>query len=416
MKRLLAVLAFVLTLPILAAEPAPSDANLWLQWRGPTRDGQVSGSTWPSNFKGLEQLWRVDLAEGYPGPIVAADRVFVAETKDRKEEIVRCLDRKTGKQLWEYGWPGSMTVPFFAARNGSWIRSTPAYDGECLYVAGMRDVLVCLDGKTGKERWRADLMARFKSELPTFGFVCSPLVDGDAVYVQAGGAFVKLNKKTGETIWRTLDDKGGMMGSAFSSPTIATLQGRRQILVQTRTTLAGVDETDGKVLWSQKIPAMRGMNILTPTTYKDSIFTSAHSAKTYRFDVLPTNTPSIKTAWELPMDGYMSSPVLVGKYAYLHLRNQRVACIDVEQGKTMWTTSQTFGKYWSMAAQGDRILALDERGILYLLKANPDKFELLDERKISNQETWGHLAVAGDEIYVRELKGLIAFRWKQADK
>jgi len=30
----------------------------------------------------------------------------------------------------------------------------PAYDGDSLYVAGMRDVLVCLDAKTGKQRWR----------------------------------------------------------------------------------------------------------------------------------------------------------------------------------------------------------------------------------------------------------------------
>ena len=65
-----------------------------------------------------------------------------------------------------------------------------------------------------------------------------------------------------------------------------------------------------------------------------------------------------------------------------------------------------------MVTQGDKILALDQRGILYLLKANPEKFELLDQRQVSKQETWGHLAVAGDEVFVRELKAIRAFRWK----
>jgi hypothetical protein len=64
-----------------------------------------------------------------------------------------------------------------------------------------------------------------------------------------------------------------------------------------------------------------------------------------------------------------------------------------------------------MVAHGDKILALDNRGMLFLLKANPQKMEVLDERKLSDQETWGHLAVVGNELFVRELKALSAWRW-----
>ncbi|MFO0877495.1 MAG: PQQ-binding-like beta-propeller repeat protein [Gemmataceae bacterium] len=382
----------------------------WMQWRGPQRDGIVQGPPWPATLQGsaLEERWRVELAEGYPGPIVGKDRIFVVETRTKSDEVVRCLDRKTGKQLWEYSWKGSMTVPFFASANGSWVRSTPGYDGESLYVAGMRDVLVCLDATTGKPRWKADLMERYKTPLPAFGFVCSPLVDDQAVYVQAAASFLKINKKTGETLWRTLSDGGGMYGSAFSSPIFATIQGKKQIVVQTRTTLAGVDLDKGTVLWKQEIPAFRGMNILTPTMHGDAIFTSAYGAKTYLFR---PEKDGVKTVWTLPMDANMSSPVIIGKHAYLHLKNQRFTCIDLENGKTCWTTAKPFGKYMSMVAQGDRILALDQRGILFLFKANPEKFEQIDERRVSKQETWGHLAVVGDEIYIRELKGLTVFRW-----
>jgi outer membrane protein assembly factor BamB len=386
----------------------------WPQWRGPDRDSIVRGPAWPDNFKGLEKIWRTELDKGYPGPIVSEDRVWTAETKG-KDEVVRCLDRKTGNQIWETSWPGSMTVPFFAAANGSWIRATPAYDGESLYVAGMRDVLVCLDATTGKERWRVDFMERYKTPLPAFGFVSSPLVEGDAVYIQAGASFLKINKKTGETIWRTLKDGGGMYGSTFSSPTFATLGSKRQLLVQTRTTLAGVEPEDGSVLWSQDIPATRGMNILTPTVYKEGVFTSAYGAKTYLFNIKKADDKlGVQTGWDIKMEGYMSSPVVIGNHAYLHLRNQRVTCVDLDTGKPTWTTPKTYGKYWSMIAQDDKILALDERGILYLLKANPEKFELLDEKKVSDQDCWGHLAISGDELFIRELKGISAWKWKAA--
>ena len=47
------------------------------------------------------------------------------------------------------------------------------------------------------------------------------------------------------------------------------------------------------------------------------------------------------------------------------------------------------------------------------MEVNPEKFELLDEATVSKQETWGHLAVAGDMLFVRELKAVSAFRWKK---
>ena len=394
-----------------AREPA-----LWPQWRGPTRDGIVGGPAWPDTLKGktLQPVWRVEVGEGYPGPVVAADRVFVAETKGGKEEVVRALDRETGKQLWEHSWEGAMSVPFFARSNGSWIRATPAYDGESLYVAGIRDVVVCIDAGNGKERWRADLRARHATIVPAFGFVCSPLIDGDSVYVQAAASFVKLDKQTGKTLWRALVEDADQYGSAFSSPVVATLAGKRQLVVQSRTVLAGVDPGDGKVLWKQPIPANKGMNILTPTVYKESVFTSAYGAKAYRYGISKDGDAfAVTNAWTLPVAAYMSSPVVVGKYAYLHRQNQRISCVDLEAGKVAWTTEKTFGKYWSMVAQGDKILALDQRGTLYLLKANPEKFELIDEIAVSKQETWGHLAVAGDMLFVRELKAVSAFRWKK---
>ncbi|MBV9124294.1 MAG: hypothetical protein JO112_13125 [Planctomycetes bacterium] len=120
-------------------------------------------------------------------------------------------------------------------------------------------------------------------------------------------------------------------------------------------------------------------------------------------------------AWTSNAQGYVSSPVVIDGYGYLHLQNQRFTCIDLKTGERTWT-SDRFGKYCRLVAQGDRILALDQRGILLLIKANPKQFELIDSQKVSEEDTWAHLAVSGNELYVRELNALAADRWEVTGK
>lgn len=406
-----------------AQEATVGAAATWHQWRGPSRDGIVAGPTWPEDLSSerLEKAWHVDLGPGYSGPIVTERTVFVTETRDAKTEHVRALDRETGREVWQASWEGAMSVPFFAASNGSWIRATPAYDpGEAgaagrLFVAGMRDVLVCLDSETGKEVWRVDFVKDLGSTLPAFGFVSSPLVLGDAVFVQAGGGFCKLDKATGKMLWRVLDDGGGMNGSAFSSPFVADVGDTRQILVQGREQLAGVDPESGKVLWQRPVEAFRGMNIVTPTVAGGRVFTTSYGGGSFLFDVPATGAAPGEAAWRNKIQGYMSTPVIRDGHAYVHLRNQRFAAIDLATGKEDWI-STPYGKYWSLVMQGERILALDETGDLRLVRATPEKFELLGEAKVSQRESWAHLAVtagsAGTELWVRDISGITAWRWK----
>ncbi len=412
------VLALLIASTIQAAAPEaqPATGATWDQWRGTTRDGRVPGSDWPDTLQGdtLQPLWRVaQLAPSYSGPIVSESLVFTTETKDKSTEIVSALDRQTGEVRWRVEWPGAISVPFFAKANGDWIRATPAYDGEFLYVAGMRDVLVCLEADSGRENWRVDFVKELGSPAPDFGFVSSPLVDGDAVYVQAGASVVRLDKTSGKIVWRTLEDAGGLFGSAFSSPVLAELHGQRQLVVQTRQKLAGVDPETGEVLWSQIVPSFRGMNILTPTVVGDAIFTSSYQNKSWLYNIVrEQDTFTVAEAWNNKAQGYMSSPVVVNGYVYLHLGNERFTCIDLKTGQRTWTSTPQ-GKYASLVVQGDRILALNEQGTLLLIRATPEKFDLLDSRKVAEGDTWAHLAIVGEELYIRELDALSAFRWRK---
>lgn len=400
---------FLLLLSSLSLLAADSD---WTQFRGPERSGAAPGAPWPENFKGLQQSWQVKLDKGYPGPIVDAARVYVAETATAETEIVRALDRKTGKELWRASWPGKHSVPFFAKKNGDWIRATPAFDGQTLYVAGMEEVLVALDAVTGKEKWRVDFPKQFKVAKPDFGFSSSPLLDGDSLIVQAANSVIRLNKKTGAVEWRVLAREADIMDSgAFSSPAMATLNGRRQLLIQSRTNLFGLDPATGAVLWSQEVPHYRGMNILMPTVWGNKVFTSSYRMDSYMFEISANGAKlESKEVWRNKAKGYMSTPIVLDGYAYLHLANQRFTCIDLRNGETKWTT-EPYGQYWSMAVRDGKILALDERGQLLLIKASPEKFELLDTKEISNSPTWAHIAVAGNELFIRELNAVTAYRW-----
>lgn len=399
-------------LALLSAAPLP--AADWPQWRGPQRDGHFPGETWPDKLdpNHLRQMWRVDLGPSYSGPVVSGRRVFTTETQDKRLEVVTAFDRQSGQQLWRAEWPGALSVPFFAKSNGDWIRATPACDGERLYVAGIREVLVCLDVRDGRERWRFDFVKQLDAPVPDFGFVCSPLLDEDGVYVQAGASLVKLNKRTGAVIWRTLKDAGGMWGSVFSSPTFATLHGQRHLVAQTRAKLAGVDPADGTVLWEQPVEAFRGMNILTPVVLGDTLFTSTYGGKTIGFKVAQADGKfTVTETWQHKAQGYMTTPVVIDGVAYTHLKSQRAMAIEIATGKELWTTSDSFGKYWSLVARGDRILALDQRGELLLFRANKEKFDLLDRRKLTKAETWAHLALADSQVFIRELNALVAYTW-----
>ena len=239
------------------------------------------------------------------------------------------------------------------------------------------------------------------------------MVDDGAVYIQTGGAVCKLSLEDGSLIWKTLENGQGMMSSgAFSSPMIAELAGVKQMVVQTRTELCGVDLATGNVLWKEKIDAFRGMNILTPLVMGDKIFTSAHSGRAQLFEIKKSDSDawSVVELWNQRTQAYMSSPIVLDGQIYLHLKNERFTSLDTANGEANWTSSPV-GKYWSMASNGDSILALNNKGQLRLISPNSEKYEVVDEVSVA-KDSWAHLAVQGDLVIIRDLNALKVYSWK----
>ncbi len=106
----------------------PAHSADWNQWRGNLRDGSQTGNLWPASIgeKSLVPKWETEkLGASYSGPITDGKVIFTTESTKSRESIL-AYGLEDGKLKWKQNWPGKMKVPFFAGRNGSWIRSTPA--------------------------------------------------------------------------------------------------------------------------------------------------------------------------------------------------------------------------------------------------------------------------------------------------
>ena len=400
-------------------------AEDWTQWRGANRDGVVGGKKWPATLgeSNLKLKWRIELGSSYSGALLDKDTVYITEsTAGNKTDTVQALDRTTGKLKWKHEWQGtgSWKVTYPGRVNGSWIRSTPAIANGKLFVAGMHDRLLSLDTKTGKKLWEIDFQKQFKTPIPGFGCVCSPMVDGEFIYMQAGASFCKIEQDTGKIVWRTMKGEGGLRGGGFSSPVIAELDGKRQILLQARSELTGIDIDSGAVLWRQPVRAFLGMNILTPLPYENGVYTGTYRSGAFYYSINQGDDGWIsKEKWKIgsKASAYMSSPVLYEGHAYVLIQDGNFACYNLRTGKECWRSEKQFGsgrhgKYMSLIRQGNRILALDQGGGLHLIKADPEKFQLIDSKKVSTQPTWSHIAVSDEQVAVRELNAISLYDWK----
>src|SRR6185437_10068802 len=146
-STLLASLWLAASLPCVRAQD-------WPQWRGPNRDARVAVFTAPKVWpKELSEKWKVTVGEGDATPAFVGGRLYVF-TRQEGQEIARCLDAATGKELWreEYAMQGA-TGP---ASGHAGPRSSPTVSDGKVLCLGVRGTLTCREAATGKLLWRKD--------------------------------------------------------------------------------------------------------------------------------------------------------------------------------------------------------------------------------------------------------------------
>jgi outer membrane protein assembly factor BamB len=200
----------------------------WPQYLGPTRNAVSSEKgllrAWPAD--GPKVLWTVPLGEGFGGPAISEGKVYIYDRAENKTNILRCLDLATGKEEWNFSFEATGTID----HNGS--RSTPAIDGDRIYICDPFGNFHCIDKKTHKALWQKNIWKDFGgADVPRWAIAQNPLVYQNMVIVASQtdkAGLVAYDKQTGNIIWKT--DK--LPGSAgYVSPMMVKINGEDHLVM-----------------------------------------------------------------------------------------------------------------------------------------------------------------------------------------
>jgi outer membrane protein assembly factor BamB len=388
-------------------------AQDWPQWRGPNRDGMVAAISipqiWPSSLK---LKWKAEVGAGHSSPVVAKGKVYLFSRQDNNE-VVSCFSLDAGKLLWRKDYPAPYSMNFAAYAHGKGPKSTPALHDGKLYTLGISGILSCFEAETGNLLWRKEFSKKFAKTSPLYGVAMSPLVEGNLLVVHVGGhdqgALVAFDAKTGETKWSWEGD-----GPGYASPIAVEIDGTRQIVTQTQNYIVGVDANSGKLLWSIPFTTDYDQNIVTPVIHKSTAETRLI------FSGLDKGTMAVKVSkrgnewaiveiWKNPEASmYLNSPVVNGDrlFGLSHLRKGQFFCLDVRNGKTLWTSEGRQGDNAAILSAGDFLFFLTNEAEMIVAKASAKAFEPVAKYSVADGDTWAHPVVLGKQILIKDASTL----------
>ena len=397
----------------------PANAADWGAFRGPKGNGIAEGEGYPTTWGPEENIkWKVKLpAPANSSPIVAAGKVFVTCAADEgKKRSLYCFDRKDGSQLWvqtvelDRVMPTHVTNPYCS--------STPASNGECVVVWHATAGLHCYD-MAGKQLWSRDL-GEFKHY---YGYGSSPIIYQDRVILNCGPGkrvFVTaLELATGKTLWETDEPQkgdgetregGGDMGS-WSTPAVAQVDSKDQIVCAMPTRVNGYDLQTGELLWWCK--GLSGPN-------NDVVNSSPMIADGFCIVASGFRGPSIgfvmggkgditgsNRRWitEKRNPESVGTGILLGKHFYKpNAKPGTIECLSAETGESAWKARAR--DHWaSIVLAGGNLYATTQKGVTTVFKPNPDKYEEVASNDL-DEDTNSTPAFSDGQIFLRTFEHL----------
>jgi len=431
-------------------------ADDWPQWMGPQRDGiwREQGIVEKFSTNGPPILWRTEINAGYCGPAVSSGRLYLLDRKkgpplERKSgdktipsaagnERVLCLDAASGKQIWEhiYDCPYRIGYP-------SGPRATPLVAGGRVFTLGAMGDLLCLDAQDGKLIWEHHFLKDFAIEPPTWGYAAHPLLDGERLICLVGGtnsAVVAFDKGTGKVIWTALSAPE----IGYAAPVIATIAGKRQLVIWHPDAIAGLEPETGKELWTQKYPAegkpqRPEVTIAMPRVVGDRIFVSSfyHGALMVQVTSEPFDA---RVVWDRHSsrrselnDGLhtvMCTPVWKDRCIYGVCGGGELRCLDANTGDRLWESDAAVGGKLGLFGNAfliqhdDRVFIWNDQGELILGRLTPSGFERVSQAKLldpientrGRDVLWCHPAFANRCAYVHNGKELLCVSLARSDQ
>jgi len=439
------------------AASAPAEQH-WPHWRGPLANGLAPNGDPPSRWSETEKVkWKFKLpSEGLATPVIWGDRIFLVsaiatgkrpegapaqpapqpQTQQQPQAkpegqrrggrfggggggrggggapneayqfVVLCLDRPTGKLLWqkvareEVPHQGHQPSHRFAS-------ASPVTDGEQLYVSFGSWGVYCYDFN-GNLKWERD----FGKMRTPFGEGTSPVVhDGKLIinWDHDGDDFIAaLDTKTGQTIWKT--DRTER--TTWVTPAVIPTSQGTQIVVPAPSKTRGYDLATGKVLWECGGQAS-GNVVPVPVVGHGFVFAmSGHqgnSVQAIRYDRTGDLTGTDGVAWSLSRNApHVPSPLLYDDLIYfLSNNNPILSCYEAKTGQPHYEAQRLEGMrggYPSPVGAAGRVYFVGPDGTALVIKKGP-QFEVLATNKLEDQFQ-SSPAIVGKELFLRGFKQL----------
>ena len=443
-----------------ATTAAPVPNENWPQWRGPLQNGVAPAANPPTTWSETNNVkWKVKIpGSGQATPIVWDNRVFIqtaiptgkkieAKPAEASEQppaprpeaggepprtgpggpggpgggkgrggfgggpkptevyqfAILCLDRGTGKVLWQQ--VGREEVPHEGYRQGegSFASSSGLTDGKHVFAYFGSRGLYCYD-LDGKQQWEQDL-GKMRMAMG-FGEGSSPVLYQDTLIVnrdnEDNSFIIALDKNTGKTLWKKPREEH----TSWSTPLIIERDGKAQAVVTATGKIRSYDVASGEVLW--ECSGLTRNVIPCPVADADRVFCMSgfqgNALLAIRLGRTGDLTGGDAIAWtHNKSTPYVPSPLLYdGKLYFFAVNNGVLSCLDTKSGDPLFEAQKLEdlpGVYASPLGAAGRVYLPGRNGVTVVLQQS-DKLEVLATNHL-DEKFEASPAAAGKDLFLR---------------
>ncbi|MEM0896777.1 MAG: PQQ-binding-like beta-propeller repeat protein [Verrucomicrobiota bacterium] len=298
------------------------------------------------------------------------------DTKKVANDVILCLDGESGKTLWKAELEGAPT--------GRGSASTPCYDEGRIYAAGSERVF-CVDAQLGEVIW--------DTPNPAKGPASSPMVYGNTVLVASNGLRA-LDATNGKEKWMQND-----VNHNNASPVVWDSTDNPVIFCNSKSELKALDFGTGEILWT-----LPGGGDSTPSVVGDHLAVYGKGAKNKPHELMlfmlkPDSEPSLLWKFDNLTRRASSSPIIENGRVHL-IGGELHFCADLEAGDPVWKESRSSNISSPILADG-KIYGFEKNASdLVVIDANADQHTELARAKVSALKCTSP-AFAGGKLFVR---------------
>jgi len=402
---------------LLAAAVPTAQAEPWPGWRGPRSDGTCIEQNVATDWDPAGALWKIEIpGKGHASPIVWGDRVCtVTGMAATKERILLCIDRSSGKILWQETVVQGPLEKLH--KENSYASSTPVIDGERVFVTfrvGDEILVAAHELGTGRQLWQV----RPGTHKGEWGFSNPPVLFKDKVIVDGDGKdksfLIALSRSDGKTVWRNNRTNKGI---SYSGPYIRDFAGQTQLVQCGDRCVAGFNPDTGEQLWTVDGPSQEFVATPVYSETAGLVFISSSWPKQVLLAIRPDGRGDVtKThvAWS-DRNGapYVPSMIVVGDLLFSINRGGTVFCYEAATGEVLW--QEKLGRHHaSPVLVGGRVFFINDNGQVNVIKPGRE-FECVATYELG-ESCYASPAISDGQVFVRGFQHLFCFGRRQAGK